>query len=168
MSDVKRWEPENTFLGYNMRPDAEGSFVLHDAYAKLEAEAQALREQVAALREDHDKEWRRAGIAEENLQAALRARVVVVPDELNAEECHSEWDAGRARGWSDCLDELARLNGKAVSEGLLLRIIQHLEWNGTDDQDITVMDYVRRGDSMAEELRTLIGKGKEVGDVPSA
>ncbi|WP_448679971.1 hypothetical protein [Pseudomonas nicosulfuronedens] len=59
MSDVKRWEPENTFLGYNMRPDAEGSFVLHDAYAKLEAEAQALREEVAAL----------------------RARVVVVPDE---------------------------------------------------------------------------------------
>ncbi|OBY90493.1 hypothetical protein A6723_019475 [Pseudomonas sp. AU11447] len=50
MSNVQRWEPENTFLGYNMRPDLEGSFVLHDHYAKLEAEAQALREEVAALR----------------------------------------------------------------------------------------------------------------------
>lgn len=55
----------------------------------------------------------------------------------------------------------ARLNGKTVSEGLLRRIIQHLEWNGTEDQDITVMDYIRRGDSMAEELRALLGEGKE-------
>ena len=45
MNEVKRWEPENTIVGYNMRPDPEGSFVLYDHYAKLEAEAKALREQ---------------------------------------------------------------------------------------------------------------------------
>ncbi|WP_121402036.1 hypothetical protein [Pseudomonas aeruginosa] len=74
----------------------------HDA--KLRAEAQALREEVAAL----------------------RARVVAVPErELftqylpgaiprNADEV-SAWK----EGWNACLDELARLNGMTVSEGLL-------------------------------------------------
>ncbi|MFG9198640.1 hypothetical protein ACEPX9_00790 [Pseudomonas aeruginosa] len=73
-------------------------------YAKLAAEAQALREEVAAL----------------------RARVVVVPErELftqylpgaiprNADEV-SAWK----EGWNACLDELARLNGLAVSESAL-------------------------------------------------
>ncbi|WP_073667468.1 hypothetical protein [Pseudomonas aeruginosa] len=74
-------------------------------YAKLSAEAQALSEEVAAL----------------------RARVVVVPErELftqylpgaiprNADEV-SAWK----EGWNACLDELSRINGKTVSEGLLL------------------------------------------------
>ncbi|HHN0154397.1 hypothetical protein FA385_25770 [Pseudomonas aeruginosa] len=64
-------------------------------YAKLEAEAQALREEVAAL----------------------RARVVVVPERklLNA----GVPGLNRNSGWNACLDELARLNGLTVSEGLV-------------------------------------------------
>ncbi len=81
----------------------------HDA--KLRAEAQALREEVAAL----------------------RARVVAVPErELftqylpgaiprNADEV-SAWK----EGWNACLDELARLNGMTVSEGLLRRLCEPL------------------------------------------
>ena len=50
-------------------------------------------------------------------QEALRARVVVVPERAH----ESRGDDG-AEGWNACLDELSRLNGKAVSEGLLRRI----------------------------------------------
>ncbi|EML5398588.1 hypothetical protein RI828_001258 [Pseudomonas aeruginosa] len=64
-------------------------------YAKLEAEAQALREEVAAL----------------------RARVAVVPERklLNA----GVPGLNRNSGWNACLDELARLNGLTVSESAL-------------------------------------------------
>ncbi|MFK1123900.1 hypothetical protein ACIUXC_05770 [Pseudomonas aeruginosa] len=102
-------------------------------YAKLEAEAQALREEVAALRMARDDFKLERDLARQNFcdeQAAnyqlqahlksclgelaeLRARVVVV----------SERDTGGSyyeEGWNACLDELARLNGLTVSEGLLL------------------------------------------------
>lgn len=73
----------------------------HDA--KLRAEAQALREEVAAL----------------------RARVVVVPEPLNEgdarREC-GEYEVAMQRGYNACLRELARINGMTVSEGLLRRI----------------------------------------------
>lgn len=64
-------------------------------YAKLAAEAQALREEVAAL----------------------RARVVVAPERklLNA----GVPGLNRNSGWNACLDELARLNGKTVSASAL-------------------------------------------------
>lgn len=65
-------------------------------YAKLEAEVQALREEVAAL----------------------RARVVVVPNRLprssDIASIHQH-----SIGWNACLDELARINGMTVSEGLV-------------------------------------------------
>ena len=70
---------------------------------KLEAEAQALREEVAAL----------------------RARVVAVPKRiehgvtLGRNGNYVTHKSLYAEGWNACLDELARLNGKAVSEGLL-------------------------------------------------
>lgn len=53
--------------------------------------------------------------------AALRARVVVVPERklLNA----GVPGLNRNSGWNACLDELARLNGKTVSEGLLRRLV---------------------------------------------
>ncbi|MEV1646899.1 hypothetical protein ABZQ48_06145 [Pseudomonas aeruginosa] len=71
-------------------------------YAKLEAEAQALRGEVAAL----------------------RARVVVVPERklLNA----GVPGLNRNSGWNACLDELARINGMTVSEGLLRRLCEPL------------------------------------------
>lgn len=61
----------------------------------LRADAQALREEVAKL----------------------RARVVVAPERklLNA----GVPALNRNSGWNACLDELARINGKTVSEGLL-------------------------------------------------
>lgn len=58
----------------------------------LRAEAQALREEVAALRE----------------------RVAVVPDAANDRRKSAHY----CRGWNACLDELARINGMTVSEGL--------------------------------------------------
>lgn len=62
--------------------------------------------------------------------AALRARVVVVPERLTNGDsisrmlreigCDGDVSYHHAREiWNACLDELARLNGKTVSEGLL-------------------------------------------------
>lgn len=151
MSEVKRWEPENTIVGFNMRPDAEGSFVLHDAYAKLEAEAQALREEVAAL----------------------RARFVVpdgyalVPVEPTREmfiAVNKEDDKAYAGGcdhgaqfdwlWDAALEAAPRINGKAVSEGLLRRIRAAYD----NDMGATLAEAI-------DELSALLGEGKEVGDV---
>lgn len=67
---------------------------------ELRAEAQALREEVAAL----------------------RARVAVVPDAANDRRKSAHY----CRGWNACLDELARLNGMTVSEGLLRRLCEPL------------------------------------------
>ncbi|MFU5049301.1 hypothetical protein ACM782_13965 [Pseudomonas aeruginosa] len=47
--------------------------------------------------------------------AALRARVVAVPDAANDRRKSAHY----CRGWNACLDELARLNGLTVSEGLV-------------------------------------------------
>lgn len=53
--------------------------------------------------------------------AALRARVVVVPERKALPELMmATWH--EVIGWNDCLDELARLNGKTVNEGLLRRL----------------------------------------------
>ncbi|MDG4402776.1 hypothetical protein L5F59_12175 [Pseudomonas aeruginosa] len=100
-------------------------------YAKLEAEAQALREEVAAL----------------------RARVVVVPERklLNA----GVPGLNRNSGWNACLDELARLNGKTVSEGLLrltLEFIMATNYKGS----------IPLG--LIEELRALLNQDKENGN----
>ncbi|MBN0645003.1 hypothetical protein JTM27_27555, partial [Pseudomonas aeruginosa] len=83
--------------------------VMAKDYDALAAEAQALREEVAAL----------------------RARVVVVPERklLNA----GVPGLNRNSGWNACLDELARLNGMTVSVSALdtlrkaaLGEVQHL------------------------------------------
>lgn len=96
----------------------------------LRAEAQALREEVAqqkfmtkvendALKMMTDKANElkfEVEQLEEELES-LRARAVVVPERklLNA----GVPGLNRNSGWNACLDELARLNGKTVSEGLL-------------------------------------------------
>nr|MBG5323277.1 hypothetical protein [Pseudomonas aeruginosa] len=64
-----------------------GQYVRYTDYAKLEAETQALREEVAAL----------------------RARVVVVPGRKGGQSTIP--GLHRNRGWNACLDELARING---------------------------------------------------------
>ncbi|WP_217896529.1 hypothetical protein [Pseudomonas aeruginosa] len=101
-------------------------------YAKLEAEAQALREEVDQqkflIKVENDALQMMTAKAnelkseveqlEEELEA-LRARVAVVPDAANDRRKSAHY----CRGWNACLDELARINGKAVSEGLLRRIV---------------------------------------------
>ncbi|HBO9107831.1 TPA: hypothetical protein L5D53_004518 [Pseudomonas aeruginosa] len=103
----------------------------HDA--KLRAEAQALREEVAqqkfltkvendALKMMTDKANELKSEVEqlEEELESLRARVVVAPERklLNA----GVPGLNRNSGWNACLDELARLNGLTVSEALLRRL----------------------------------------------
>ncbi|MDI3949448.1 hypothetical protein QK393_25835 [Pseudomonas aeruginosa] len=102
-----------------------GQYVRYTDYAKLEAEAQALMEEVAAL----------------------RARVVVVPDAANDRRKSAHY----CRGWNACLDELARLNGLTVSEGLLRRLCEPL---------LSHADYV----VARNELRALLNQDKENGN----
>ncbi|HFQ7582826.1 TPA: hypothetical protein ACHS1O_004226 [Pseudomonas aeruginosa] len=56
--------------------------------------------------------------------AELRARVVVVPDRLprssDIASIHHH-----SIGWNACLDELARINGRTVSERLLRTLVGH-------------------------------------------
>lgn len=116
MSDVKRYNA-NVFF-----PGCLGPLSREVVLAELEAEAQALREEVAAL----------------------RARVVVVPDRLKSADSISrmlreigyDGDVNYHHAceiWNACLDELARLNGKVVSEGLLRRVING--WHDHTDAD---------------------------------
>ncbi|MDV7847758.1 hypothetical protein [Pseudomonas aeruginosa] len=142
MSDVTRYNFDTTACWYE-HPD--GEFVEHDAYAKLAAEAQALREEVArgnritlAMALDIAAvgvalgipgEQQEGGTGEfieaiQNLQKeleALRARVLVLPD---ASTVYAALDA-RERLFTSpeniqvALEAQSRLNGKTVSEGLL-------------------------------------------------
>ncbi|EIU1455994.1 hypothetical protein RZC90_006186 [Pseudomonas aeruginosa] len=123
-------------------------------YAKLEAEAQALREEVARLLEDRArfpdkpddigrmigahiedlkhvadesrrmclKAMRERDVVEQDLEA-LRAGVVVVPERRQWGGLLPTAENLKTDGFNACLDELARLNGMTVSEGLLRRIV---------------------------------------------
>ncbi|EOT7841213.1 hypothetical protein ACNH7Y_005772 [Pseudomonas aeruginosa] len=101
MSEVKKISPVGNIYGWE--ESQFGEFVLSQDYEALADEAQALREEVAAL----------------------RARVVVVPNRLprssDIASIHQH-----SIGWNACLDELERLNGLTVSEGLLRRLCEPL------------------------------------------
>lgn len=101
-------------------------------YAKLEAEAQALREEVAALKHSQQvligsrnahRDERDAALKE---VAALRARVVVDEDGAFDEW----WEGSGFRKYRETAmaawEARARLNGKTVSEGLLRRLCEPL------------------------------------------
>ncbi len=131
MSEVKRFDVrslrsliqgEQAVMGYEV--------VLASDYDALAAEAQALREEVAqqkfltkvendALKMMTDKANELKSEVEqlEEELESLRARAVVVPERklLNA----GVPGLNRNSGWNACLDELARLNGLTVSEGML-------------------------------------------------
>ncbi|HCF0786718.1 TPA: hypothetical protein ACVGM8_002303 [Pseudomonas aeruginosa] len=107
MSEVHRFSVVKMLseAGNKISYDPHGpEIVMAKDYDALAAEAQALREEVAAL----------------------RARVVVVPEPLNEgdarREC-GEYEVAMQRGYNACLRELARINGLTVSEGLLRRIV---------------------------------------------
>ncbi|HFH3746097.1 TPA: hypothetical protein ACGJ0L_004184 [Pseudomonas aeruginosa] len=138
MSEVKRFDvpsmrsliqDEQAVMGYEA--------VLASDYDTLAAEAQALREEVAAL----------------------RARVVVLPEPLNEgparREC-GEYGAAMQRGYNACLRELARLNGKTVSEWLLRQL---LDSDGIDGIFDAQQNYAAH-----QELRALLNQDKENGN----
>lgn len=135
-------------------------------YAKLEAEAQALREEVAqqkfltkvendALKMMTDKANELKSEVEqlEEELESLRARVVVAPERklLNA----GVPGLNRNSGWNACLDELARLNGKTVSEGLLRLALEFIM--ATNCQGSIPLGLI-------EELRALLNQDKENGN----
>ncbi|HIE6057720.1 TPA: hypothetical protein ACXNW4_002733 [Pseudomonas aeruginosa] len=158
----------------------------HDA--KLRAEAQALREEVAeyealcnrqaellsqsivAIR-GPEPELTRWGYADLPLRvktiveevAALRARVVVVPERklLNA----GVPGLNRNSGWNACLDELARINGMTVSEGLLREARRHLgNWLELHECECEGGFHYCGREQVAKthrELRSLLDEGKE-------
>ncbi|HGM4975554.1 TPA: hypothetical protein ACKP3D_000818 [Pseudomonas aeruginosa] len=97
MSEVKRFDHVNHAHVDDCEhiENPEGAWVKASDYDALAAEAQALREEVAAL----------------------RARVVVVPERKSGQSTIPGLHMNR--GWNACLDELSRINGKTVSEGLL-------------------------------------------------
>ena len=119
--------------------------------------------------------------------AELRARVVVVPERMEfppmpIHPCVEDHEAcGEVHGFNACLDELARLNGKVVSEGLLrkwLELMEHgdfreghcmcgsaVDSHGIVDGHAPVDAGEYYAGQVMEELRDLLGEGKEVGDV---
>ncbi len=139
MSEVKKISPVGNIYGWE--ESQFGEFVLSQDYDALAAEAQALREEVAAL----------------------RARVVVLPD---ASTVYAALDA-RERLFTSpeniqvALEAQSRLNDKTVSEGLLRRIVEEQP----AVQDIGEMfnwQYAR--DQAMAELRALLNQDKENGD----
>ncbi|MFG8976778.1 hypothetical protein [Pseudomonas paraeruginosa] len=134
MSEVKRYHFESFIDSYYKHRQ----FVLASDYDTLAAEAQALREEVAAL----------------------RARVVVVPDAANDRRKSAHY----CRGWNACLDELARLNGLTVSEDLLRRIERECrresDWNCENVPAGTKAATTRAKKMLeiANDLRTLLSE----------
>lgn len=176
MSEVKRFDVpsmrsliqgEQAVMGYEA--------VIASDYDALAAEAKALREEVVRLLEDRArfpdkpddigrmigahienlkhvaeesrrmclKAMRERDVVEQDLEA-LRAMAVVVPDAANDRRKSAHY----CRGWNACLDELARLNGMTVSEGLVRRLCEPL---------LSHADYV----VVRNELRALLGEEKE-------
>ncbi|MFK1308567.1 hypothetical protein ACIUYH_15620 [Pseudomonas aeruginosa] len=156
MSEVKRFDvPSMRSLIQGEQAVMGFEVVLASDYDALAAEAQALREEVercnritVAMALDISAVGEALGIPGEEQEggtgefidlirelqkevAALRARVVVVPERkpLPGQAKHLNSPAyfamamDKAESWNACLDELARLNGKTVSEGLLRRIV---------------------------------------------
>lgn len=150
MSDVKRYwyMPDIGFAVLDPKYyEDEPGYVAHQDYAKLEAEAQALREEVAAL----------------------RARVVV-PDALLSAFTTAESGNGKyqivmrfveLKAMQEAHNYLARLNGKAVSEVDILAVVQRVEdlWGAGDSPHAGAMRHALR--EVKKELRALLGEGKE-------
>ncbi|MEG7359996.1 hypothetical protein [Pseudomonas citronellolis] len=184
MSDVKRLNfTVSQFESVVPYASEHGQYVRFADYAKLEAEAQALREEVARINSlascgsvqywltlsDEDKaRWftlycRKAdeNTAMHRELEELRARVVVVPDAANDRRKSAHY----CRGWNSCLDELACLNGRVVSEGVLQRIdlvlgaIRSHDFHG-------IINTIGEGwrdavDEMRAELQAVIGEKRE-------
>ncbi|MFK1502760.1 hypothetical protein ACIU0J_30255 [Pseudomonas aeruginosa] len=170
MSEVKKISPVGNIYGWE--ESQFGEFVLSQDYDALADEAQALREEVAALRMARDDFKLERDLARQNFcdeQAAnyqlqahlksclgelaeLRARVVVTPD---ASTVYAALDA-RERLFTSpeniqvALEAQSRINGKTVSEGLLRRL---LDSDGIDGIFDAQQNYAAH-----QELRALLSK----------
>ncbi|WP_258153111.1 MULTISPECIES: hypothetical protein [unclassified Pseudomonas] len=137
MSEVKRFDHVNHAHVDDCEhiENPEGAWVKASDYDALAAEAQALREEVAAL----------------------RARVVVLPD---ASTVYAALDA-RERLFTSpeniqvALEAQSRITGLTVSEGLLRRV--------TADPDYEEVFTMARGEALTE-LLDLLNQDKENGD----
>ncbi|HIE1924518.1 TPA: hypothetical protein ACXKAZ_000313 [Pseudomonas aeruginosa] len=100
--------------------------------------------------------------------AELRARVVVVPERLTNGDsisrmlreigCDGDVSYHHAREiWNACIDELSRINGKTVSEGLLRRLARPAD---RYDEVFTLDRH-----EAAEELRALLSEQEGGNDV---
>lgn len=123
MSKVKRFYAPGLDCLYRSDVDAPRqliALVLGSDYDALAAKL-AMAEDAAAKGDAARQQCGGMEMEIEELRAELaelRARVVVVPDAANDRRKSAHY----CRGWNACLDELARLNGLTVSEGLLRRI----------------------------------------------
>lgn len=87
MSEVKRWEPRNTSLGYDMQPIPSGSFVLSCDYDAL-----------AAQRDE--------GLAREaELRSALQGMLEYFPEGYSDGEHFSIETAKAALAFRGCSDQ---------------------------------------------------------------
>lgn len=124
MSKVKRFYAPGLDCLYRSDADAPRqliALVLGSDYDALAAKL-AMAEDAAAKGDAARQQCGGMGMEIEELRAELaelRARVVVLPDAANDRRKSAHY----CRGWNACLDELARLNGLTVSEGLLRRIV---------------------------------------------
>ncbi len=147
MSEVKRFDHVNHAHIDDCEhvESSEGAWVTASDYDALAAKltmaedaaekGDAARQQCGGM--EMEIEELRAELAE------LRARVVVVPERKSGQSTIPGLHMNR--GWNACLDELARLNGKTVSEGLLRRLCEPL---------LSHADYV----VARNELRALLSK----------
>ncbi|OWI96177.1 hypothetical protein [Pseudomonas aeruginosa] len=167
MSEVKRFDHVNHAHVDDCEhiENPEGAWVKASDYDALVAKL-AMAEDAAAKGDAARQQCGGMEMEIEELRAeiaALRARVVVVPErELftqylpgaiprNADEV-SAWK----EGWNACLDELARLNGLTVSEGLLRQLL--------DSDGIDGMFDAQKNYAAHQELRALLNQDKENGD----
>ncbi|WP_305828736.1 hypothetical protein [Pseudomonas aeruginosa] len=160
MTDVKRYDCTNGGYRhcqgcYEMTETPLGDYVRSEDYDALAAKL-AMAEDAAAKGDAARQQCGGMEMEIEELRAELaelRARVVVAPERklLNA----GVPGLNRNSGWNACLDELARLNGKTVSEGLLRLALEFIM--ATNCQGSIPLGLI-------EELRALLNQDKENGD----
>lgn len=158
---------------------------LREQNAALEAEAQALREEVAQLKqfnvtlnEENTRlfaDWEKADQEVATLRAErkdltdarlerdeLRARVVVVPDSILPHRERSSVDPG----FNEALRQVARLNGKSISAETLRRIdlvlaaLTSYDMRGIINSTIG-SNWREQVAEMRGELRELLDEGEE-------
>ncbi|MFU8569397.1 hypothetical protein ACNATU_27050 [Pseudomonas aeruginosa] len=133
--------------------------------ACIGCELEGLRAEAQALREERDNQQRVAIKAMEEL-AALRARVVVLPD---ASTVYAALDA-RERLFTSpeniqvALEAQSRLNGMTVSEELLRRLGQVISWQCFGDCRAFSDQRIPEPSEVIEELRALLNEDKENGN----